>query len=151
MKKDFPVLTIVIDPHASHAHSYIIFDRKGEIIEKGHKTLVPLYKLMADPEYCIQLAIIEDQFIGVNPKSAINLIAARGELTGICKVLDIKYELVYPTQWQKTNGLKRGNAHNKVIRAKVSKLIGSKHPCLQNCYMMYKHITTTMGGKYAHL
>lgn len=42
---------------------------------------------------------IEDQYMGMNPSTTIKLGHATGMLMGLCELVEVPYEMIYPTIW----------------------------------------------------
>lgn len=81
---------------------------------------------------------IEDQYFKCNPQVLIGLSRCVGEIIGVCRMLEIRYELVAPSTWQSKVGLKYGKKpggvspyfwkkdKEKRLKDKASEIVGTQ-------------------------
>jgi len=132
-----------IDPHSAREHAWLL--SKDKEYQHGKADLVVLYHILCDPVLQPDIVLIEDQFVGINKKTALALASAKGELVGVCKVLAIpEIILVNPLNWLRYHGLhaqqkRYSKAYAKALRKKVEKIIKSNDPCIQNSFFILQY------------
>ena len=94
-------MIIGIDPGGTKPHALAIY-KSGD--------LVKMFKSsdMIEIEESIKVAdkvFIESQYFGGNPSTVIKLAHATGMLMGLCELILVPYEMVYPTTWMSTFGI----------------------------------------------
>jgi hypothetical protein len=93
-------LTLSIDPHVdTNKYTVVGFDRKGKIcIALTEVSLRGIFDMM--DKRSTDLVIIEDQFVGPNKKTSLDLAASRGGVVALCQVKEIKFKLINPSSWK---------------------------------------------------
>jgi len=132
-----------IDPHSAREHAWLLSENTK--YRHGEADLITLYHILCDPVLQPDIVLIEDQFVGINKKTALALASAKGEIVGVCKVLMIpKIILINPLNWLRYHGLHAqqkcySKAYAKALRKKVEKIIRSNNPCIQNSFFILQY------------
>jgi Holliday junction resolvasome RuvABC endonuclease subunit len=119
---------LIVDPH-THFYSYIWLNDDKFVIMNSEAS----FNLVADliGKNIFKLVIIEDQYVGRNAKTSLDLAAAQGMILGICELFKTKVIQVAPMKWK--SWLKR----MKITKKDLELAIESDNEHLCDCWGMY--------------
>ena len=104
------MIIVGIDPATNKPIAYAIW-RDGKLVVTGKTD--DLIKI-ADTLQSADKVYIEDQYLGLNPKTMAGLVRCTGEAIGICKMVGTEWELVYPATWMSRIKFKYGKNTEKL-------------------------------------
>jgi hypothetical protein len=128
-------LTLSIDPHVdTNKYAVVGFDRKGKIyVAFTNASLREIFDMI--DKRSTDIVLIEDQFVGPNKKTSLDLAASRGGIVALCQVKEVKFRVINPSSWKAY--MKADVPDYDISRTMVSAMANTDNPHIFACIGMY--------------